>query len=171
MRPRRVDYTAALLLFALALQGSAAIRPAKVLLVVAHPDDEYNFAATTYRIARELGGAVDEVVITDGEGGYRYALLAEKIYGLPLTSEHVGRTHLPVIRRQETLRAGRILGIRHHYFLNQKDQAFTLDATSTLNSAWDIRLRLYTAANGRHTRASSGGHSAGVAGRCPASGR
>ncbi len=128
------------LLTNLAAQGFAAIRPPKVLLVVAHSDDEYNFAATTYRITRELGGAVDEVVITDGESGYRYSLLAEKIYGVQLTSEEVGRAHLPAIRKQETLRAGRILGIRHHYFLNQKDEAFTLDPESALHGSWDTKL-------------------------------
>jgi N-acetylglucosamine malate deacetylase 2 len=117
----------------------AMAHPPKVLLVVAHPDDEYNFAATTYRIAGELGGTVDEVVITNGEGGYRYSSLAEKIYGLQLTREEVGRSHLPAIRKQESLRAGRILGIRHHYFLNQKDQQFTVDAEAT-NGAWNVRF-------------------------------
>ena len=29
--------------------------PPRVLLVVAHPDDEYAFAATAYRIGKELG--------------------------------------------------------------------------------------------------------------------
>src|SRR5580704_8744819 len=38
---------------------------AKVLLVVAHPDDEYTFAATVDRIAKELNGTVDQVVITN----------------------------------------------------------------------------------------------------------
>lgn len=128
------------LLAVMGLNGSAAALPVKVLLVVAHPDDEYNFAATTYRIARELGGAIDEVVITDGEGGYRYSLLAEKIYGVQLTREDVGRTRLPAIRRQETIRAGRILSIRHHYFLNQKDQDFTLDPQPALDRVWDKRL-------------------------------
>ena len=34
--------------------------PPRVLLVVAHPDDEYYVAATVYRIASELGGTVDQ---------------------------------------------------------------------------------------------------------------
>jgi N-acetylglucosamine malate deacetylase 2 len=118
---------------------SAIAHPPKVLLVVAHPDDEYNCAATTYRIARELGGTVDEVVVTNGEGGYRYSFLAERIYGLQLTREEVGRSHLPAIRKQESLRAGRILGIRHHYFLNQKDQQFTVDP-EVGNGAWNVPL-------------------------------
>jgi LmbE family N-acetylglucosaminyl deacetylase len=51
----------------LAAAPASAGQP-KVLLVVAHPDDEYTFAATVYRVAKELGGAVDEVIITDGAG-------------------------------------------------------------------------------------------------------
>ena len=56
----------------------------KALIVMAHPDDEYALAATAYRISRELGGLVDHVVITNGEGGYRYAGLAEAIYGISI---------------------------------------------------------------------------------------
>src|ERR1700733_4626005 len=110
--------------------------PLKAVGIVAHPDDEFTFAATAYRIARELGGTVDQVVISNGEAGYRYSLLAEQIYGLALTDEKVGRAHLPEIRKQETLAAGRILGIRHHYFLNQKDSGYTLDADD-VSSVWD----------------------------------
>jgi LmbE family N-acetylglucosaminyl deacetylase len=108
----------------------------KVLAVVAHPDDEYAFAATTYRIARELGGIVDQVVISNGEAGYRYSVLAEQVYGLRLTDETIGRANLPEIRKQESLAAGRILGIRQHHFLDQKDAAFTLSAEEAV-SAWD----------------------------------
>ena len=36
-----------------ALEG---IRPARILLALAHPDDEYDMAATVYRIATELRG-------------------------------------------------------------------------------------------------------------------
>jgi N-acetylglucosamine malate deacetylase 2 len=108
----------------------------KVLAVVAHADDEYAFSATVYRIARELGGTVDQVVITNGEAGYRYSVLAEQIYGLRLTDEKVGRANLPEIRKQESLAAGRILGIRQHHFLDQKDAAFTLDAEDAAR-AWD----------------------------------
>ena len=49
----------------------------RILLVVAHPDDEYFFAATVYRIAVKLHGTVDELVTTNGEGGYRHSTLAE----------------------------------------------------------------------------------------------
>src|ERR1700730_5152224 len=90
-------------------------RGPKILIVVAHPDDEYASAATTYRIARELDGTVDQVVITNGEVGYRYSALAESFYGVALSDERDGRARLPAIRKQEVLRAGEILGIRKHY--------------------------------------------------------
>jgi hypothetical protein len=35
-----------------------ARKPVRVLLVVAHPDDEYEVAGTVYRISKELFGAV-----------------------------------------------------------------------------------------------------------------
>lgn len=108
-----------------------------VLVVVAHPDDEYYCAAIVYRLTHELGGTVDELIITNGAGGYRYALLAEGIYGYPLTRESVGRTRLPLIRRNEALRAGRILGIRQHYFLDQPDVAFAPDLEPSIGRVWD----------------------------------
>ena len=120
----------------LAAQPSAA--SPKVLTVVAHPDDEYAFAATVYRITNELGGSVDQLVLTNGEGGFRYSRLAEAYYGLPLTREDIGRSRLPAIRKDETLRAGRILGIRHHWFLHQKDARFTLDGDEAFKGIWDV---------------------------------
>ncbi|MDR3717713.1 MAG: PIG-L family deacetylase [Bryobacteraceae bacterium] len=109
----------------------------KVLLIVAHPDDEYYVAATIYRIASELGGTVDQVVITNGEAGFHYAQLAERFYGVALTGERDGRAHLPAIRKEETRRAGRILGIRNQYFLDEQDNRFALDAEEALTQAWD----------------------------------
>lgn len=108
----------------------------RVLIIVAHPDDESCFAAATYRIAKELGGTVDQAVITNGEGGFRYSLLAEPYYGVKLTDEAVGRAHLPAIRKQELLEAGKVLGIRRHYFLEQKDEHFTQDAHEVLEKTW-----------------------------------
>ena len=102
----------------------------KLLIVAAHPDDEYAFAATTYRLARELGWAADHVVITNGEAGYRYSALAEAIYGVGLTDERDGRSRLPAIRKRETLAAGKVLGIRRHYFLDQRDSGFATDAAT-----------------------------------------
>jgi len=109
----------------------------KLLIVAAHPDDEYAFAATTYRLTRELGWNADHVVITNGEGGFRYSALAEAIYGVGLTGESQGRSRLPAIRKRETLAAGKVLGIRHHYFLDQRDSGFGSDAASAPASNWD----------------------------------
>ena len=101
--------------FLLALPGAAAagrsaagepVRP-KLLIVVAHPDDEYAFAATTYRLTGELGWAADLVVITNGEAGYRYSALAESVYGVALTQEREGRSRLPAIRRRMLGRAAK----------------------------------------------------------------
>lgn len=112
----------------------------KVLLVVAHPDDEYYCAAIVYRLTQELNGTVDQVVVTNGEGGFRYALLAERIYGHALTQERVGRARLPAIRRDEAVRAGRILGVRAHHFLDQPDVAFADDLTASIDVVWDRPL-------------------------------
>jgi LmbE family N-acetylglucosaminyl deacetylase len=87
----------------------------RILIVMAHPDDEHALAATTYRITRELAGMADHVVITNGEGGYRYASLALAVYGVSIAREPDGRANLPAIRRRETVNAGRILGISGSY--------------------------------------------------------
>lgn len=113
-------------------------REPRVLLVVAHPDDESVCAATIYRITRELGGTVDQLVITNGEAGFRYSRLGEIFYGLPLTDEQAGRRRLPAIRKEEVRRAGRILGIRHQIFLDQTDGGFTRDGTEALGGMWDV---------------------------------
>ncbi len=115
----------------------AAQGPAKILIVVAHPDDEYYFAATTYRIAKELHGTVDELIITNGEGGFHYSTFAEAYYDKPLTNEAAGRRELPAIRREEALQAGKIIGIRDHYFLDQKDKQFTTNKDEGLSRLWN----------------------------------
>jgi LmbE family N-acetylglucosaminyl deacetylase len=119
----------------------------KLLIVVAHPDDEYAFAATTYRLTRELGWAADVVVITNGEAGYRYSALAEAVYGVALTREREGRSRLPAIRRRETLSGGRVLGIRHHHFLEQHDSGFATDSSKAPTDNWD-RARILGLLNG-----------------------
>ncbi len=96
----------------------------KALIVVAHPDDEFALAATAYRISRELFGMIDQVVITNGAGGYRYASLAEAVYGIAIARDANGRSNLPAIRMHETRSAGKILGIRNHYFLEEQDGGF-----------------------------------------------
>ena len=123
----------------------------KLLIVVAHPDDEYAFAATTYRLIRELGWTADQVVITDGVAGYRYSALAGAVYGKALSGERDAHTNLPAIRKEETIRAGRILGIEHHYFLDQKDLGFASDASKADASNWD-RARVLGFLSGLLTR-------------------
>jgi len=118
----------------------AQISPPKVLIVIAHPDDETGVAATVYKITHELGGIVDLCLITNGEGGYKYSTLAEKYYGLELTDEKIGRENLPRIRKMELMNAGKIIGIRNFYFLDQKDTKYGLDEKDPLDTAWDINL-------------------------------
>ena len=139
-------FLAALFLVTVALHAIAAeardttpaegqrIHPTRALLIVAHPDDEYEMTGTIYRIAKELSGTVDQLIITDGEAGYRYSFLAARYYGLDLTNEATGRTKLPHIREEEARRAGQILGIRHQWFLNERDDHFTLSADEALKS-------------------------------------
>jgi LmbE family N-acetylglucosaminyl deacetylase len=116
--------------------AAEASRP-KLLIVAAHPDNEYAFAATTYRLTRELGWTADHVVITNGEAGYRYSALGEAIYGVGLTGESQGRSRLPAIRKRETLAAGKVLGIRRHYFLDQRDSGFATDAAVAPANNWN----------------------------------
>jgi len=111
--------------------------PVKALLVNAHPDDESESAAVIYRLTHERGGIVDQVVVTNGEGGHQYAALAESYYRLPLTAGADRRILLGQIRREEVMRASRILGIRHNYFLGQKDTGVTLSADDAFE-AWDV---------------------------------
>jgi LmbE family N-acetylglucosaminyl deacetylase len=109
----------------------------RLLLVMAHPDDEYALAATTYRVTRELAGLADHVVITNGEGGYRYASLAQTVYGVSIAREPDGRANLSAIRRQETVNAGRILGIRRQHFLEQPDPGFAGRCADAESKQWD----------------------------------
>lgn len=122
--------------FAIEDQSISASALPKVLLVVAHPDDESECAAIIYRITHEFGGIVDQVIVTNGEAGYKYAGVAEAIYQVPLMSEHEARQRLPKIRRKEVLGANKILGIRTTYFLGQLDTGFTLDPNIGLR-AWN----------------------------------
>jgi N-acetylglucosamine malate deacetylase 2 len=107
----------------------------KVLLVVAHPDDESECVGTLYRITHELGGIVDQVVVTDGGGGQNFSAPALNYYGLPY--KHDVQKELPRLRRKELLRAGQIIGVRQHYFLDQKDNGYTRDPGEGLRS-WNL---------------------------------
>jgi LmbE family N-acetylglucosaminyl deacetylase len=129
---------AALLPQAFAEEPQAAKpQPGKLLIVVAHPDDEYACAATTYRMVRELGWTADQVIVTDGESGNRYATLAEIFYGESLMDSAEDRGRLAQIRKQEAMRAGKILGIRQHYFLDQRDLGFDTEAASAGTGNWE----------------------------------
>lgn len=139
--------------FAVLSLFSLAEPPGRTLLIVAHPDDEYYFSATVYRMAVQLHGQVDELIITNGEGGFRYSTLAEPYYNTSLTVEASGRKELPAIRRREALRAGKVLGIKEHFFLNQKDGGFTTDAGDGTRDGWDsaaIRRRIDDLIRKRH---------------------
>lgn len=108
-----------------------------VLIVTAHPDDEAMFAGSIYKITHDLGGEVDLALVTDGSGGFRYAYLAEPIYGLELTDEAVARHHLPAIRKRELMAAGELIGIRNYFFLDAFDHAYTENVDSVLSEVWD----------------------------------
>jgi LmbE family N-acetylglucosaminyl deacetylase len=110
----------------------------KILIVVAHPDDDISFAGTVYKTTHHLKGAVDIFMITNGEGGYKYSTLAESYYGIELTEEAIGRKHLPAIRKKELEAAGKIMGLRNYYYMDQKDHRYTLDPKEVLNGHWDI---------------------------------
>ncbi len=120
------------------LQASAQTKGPSVLIVIAHPDDESGFAATIYKITHELHGNADLLLVTNGEGGYKYSTLAESIYGVELTDEKVGRKELPAIRKKELMNAGKILGIHNFYFMDQKDAHYGLDEREPLDTSWNV---------------------------------
>jgi N-acetylglucosamine malate deacetylase 2 len=127
----------------------------RVLIINAHPDDEEACAATVYKITHDLGGRVDLAVITNGEGGYKYSTLAESIYGVELTDEKVGRQMLPTIRKRELMNGGAIIGIRNYFFLEERDNAYTLDVDSVFKHVWNVegirdRLREIIGRGGYH---------------------
>lgn len=109
----------------------------RVLVVTAHPDDEAVCAASVYKITHDLAGIVDLALLTNGEGGYKYATLSEAIYDLPLTDEETGRAYLPAIRKKELMAAGAITGIRNFFFLDQTDHGYTREVEEVLNEIWD----------------------------------
>jgi len=110
----------------------------KVLVVMAHPDDEGVCSATVYKITHELHGTVDLALLSNGEGGYKYSTLAEAYYGLELTDPAVGRQFLPTIRKRELLNAGKIIGIRNYYFFDQVDDKYSTDEHIPLDTLWNV---------------------------------
>jgi LmbE family N-acetylglucosaminyl deacetylase len=111
----------------------------KVLVVTAHPDDETGFSVTMFKITHELKGIVDMAVMTDGGGGFADSQLGAMYYGLPLTDSVTARTHLPMLRKQEILNAGKIMGVRNIYVMEQPDDWYTTDITPYISGKnWDI---------------------------------
>lgn len=110
----------------------------RVLVVMAHPDDESTFSTSLYKITKEQHGTVDLFIITNGEAGYKYSTLAENYYHLELTDEKIGRSNLPHIRKQEIKNAGHILGINKYYFLDQKDSHYSLNEKDPLDTSWNV---------------------------------
>jgi len=111
----------------------------RILIVTAHPDDETACAGTVYVLTHEMHAVVDLAVITNGEAGYKYSMLAEPIYGEHLTEESIGRAKLPAIRKKELEAGGKIIGIRHYIYFDQKDTRYTLDADTVLTLVWDVK--------------------------------
>lgn len=139
MRPFLITLVACLMgILHLHAQNADTAGP-KVLIVIAHPDDETGFAATVYKITKELHGVADLFLVTNGEGGYKYSTLAEAYYGKELTNEKVGREFLPQIRKQELQNAGRIIGIRNFTFMDQKDAHYGLDEREPLDTSWHVQ--------------------------------
>jgi len=113
----------------------------RVLGVIAHPDDELAFAATLYRLSHQLDATCDLLVITNGEGGFKYATLAEPLYGAALSDEATGRALLPAIRQRELRESARILGVASVTFLNERDHRYTQDVNEVLGpdaTAWNL---------------------------------
>ena len=124
----------------LATVAGAQAPATRVLIVIAHPDDDIDFAGAVYKLTRVLGGSADLCVVTNGEGGFRYSTLAEPIYGAKLTQEAIGRKELPAIRKKEVMAGGALVGIRTYFFLDQLDQAYTQDVREVLGTQWDSAL-------------------------------
>lgn len=110
----------------------------RILAVIAHPDDETAFAAGLYVTARHLGGRCDVLVITNGEGGFKYSGLAESYYGAELSREDVGRAELPEIRRREMLQSALVLGVARLELLGERDHRYTTDVDEVLGPGADV---------------------------------
>jgi len=117
----------------------------RVLIVVAHPDDELVAAGLTYLHGARRGGVVDVLTITDGQGGFKYASYLEARTGLALTDEEVGRRLLPDLRREEQRRGLELLGARRLVRLEETDHRYSRDRMEVLRpdaGVWDLaRIR------------------------------
>lgn len=112
-----------------------------VLIVTAHPDDETTFPVTIYKITHHLKGMVDLFLITDGQGGFNGSELGSEFYRINLTDSLTARVYLPAIRKQELMNAGKIMGIRNYFFMDQPDDAYSLNPTPYLfGKNWDTPM-------------------------------
>jgi N-acetylglucosamine malate deacetylase 2 len=111
----------------------------KVLVVTSHPDDETIFPVVLYKVVHDLNGIVDHVLLTDGQGGFSNTELASQYYGINLRDSVIGRTYVPAIRKRELLNAGKIIGTRNVYFMDQLDDHYSQDPKPFIGgSRWDI---------------------------------
>ena len=112
-----------------------------VLVVIAHPDDETLFGGFIHALTYKLNASVDLVCVTNGEGGYPHSGASEPLYSnLKLSTETIGRKHLPRIRQQELLGSARIVGIRKTFFFDQRDLKSTRDIHSIFTEQWNKEL-------------------------------
>ena len=123
---------------ALALPARGQGGGPQVLSIQAHHDDEVTYSATLYAVTHFLDGAVDVAVLTDGSGGFDYAMLAEPLYGKTLAREPEARDYLPAVRKQEMLAGGEILGLRNIFFLDAYDHMYTQDPDTVIEHVWDF---------------------------------
>lgn len=124
-----------------ALAPTAAAQPdgdaLSVLVVTAHPDDETLMAGTIYKLTHDLGANVDLALVTDGSGGFHYAMIGEAYYGVEIDSEPEARTNLPLIRKRELQGSALVLGIGALFFLDAYDHAYTTDVDTVFQHVWD----------------------------------
>ncbi len=62
------------------------------------------FSSSVKFLLQPTGRQVDKLIITNGEGGFRYSILPEPCYNESLTIETIGRKTLPAIRKKEALK-------------------------------------------------------------------
>ena len=99
-------------------QGEALLK-GDVLAVFAHPDDETTMAPVLADLALRQGRRVDHVYVTRGEGGGN------------MVGRHGGRA-LGILREAELRRCLDTLGVRHGWFLDREDFAYTESLSVTL---------------------------------------
>ncbi|WP_214070382.1 PIG-L family deacetylase [Mucilaginibacter sp. dw_454] len=137
MKNNRINYLL-LLLMLLSPIKLLAQSGHRVLVVIAHPDDESILSVTLYKLAKEQHTTVDLFVITNGEGGYKYSTLAEQYYGCKLTTAADAKKRLPAIRKKELREAGKVIGITNYYFADQPDSHYTLNEHESLDTSWQV---------------------------------